>query len=87
MSGRKASGRKVRLVQYPEHEKLRLVSEKSQACGEFLDWLIERGWEPREGGSANVRKLLAEFFEIDQELLEREKEHMLEGCRLLGDAP
>ena len=27
-------------VGYPEHEKLRAVSEKSQACGEFLDWLL-----------------------------------------------
>lgn len=24
---------------YPEHEKLKLVQEKSQACGEFLEWL------------------------------------------------
>ena len=24
---------------YPEHEKLQAVNEKSQAIGEFLDWL------------------------------------------------
>lgn len=24
---------------YPEHEKLQAIKEKSQACGEFLDWL------------------------------------------------
>ncbi len=79
---------KKKLVQYPEHEKLQLVKEKTQACGEFLDWLIEeKGWEPRGGGGANVRRLLAEFFEIDQDLIEREKEHMLESCRLLGEAP
>lgn len=28
---------------YPEHEKLRFISDQSQACGEFLDWLSSRG--------------------------------------------
>jgi hypothetical protein len=27
---------------YPEHEKLKKVSEKSQVIGEFIDWLGER---------------------------------------------
>ncbi len=31
---------------YPEHEKLKLISGKSQAIGEFLDWL--------EGGLATT---------------------------------
>ena len=26
-------------TQYPEHEKLKAISGKSQACGEFVDWL------------------------------------------------
>ncbi len=26
---------------YPEHEKLKAVAEKSQACGAFLEWLLE----------------------------------------------
>lgn len=25
---------------YPEHDKLRAVKDQSQACGEFLDWLL-----------------------------------------------
>lgn len=29
--------------QYPEHEKLLAVKEQSQAVGEFLEWLGERG--------------------------------------------
>ena len=27
---------------YPEHEKLHAVRDKSQACGEFLEWLRSR---------------------------------------------
>jgi hypothetical protein len=26
-------------TKYPEHEKLRAVQERSQSCGEFLEWL------------------------------------------------
>lgn len=28
-------------MSYPEHEKLAKISDQSQACGEFLAWLIE----------------------------------------------
>ena len=28
------------MSKYPEHEKLEQVKEQSQACGEFLDWLL-----------------------------------------------
>lgn len=28
---------------YPEHEKLRAISDKSQAIGEFLEWLETGG--------------------------------------------
>lgn len=64
---------------YPEHDKLRKISDRSQACGEFLDWLEEeKGWElPSHSKPA----LLAEFFEIDQERLEDEKQAMLNELR------
>jgi hypothetical protein len=29
--------------QYPEHEKLTAISDKSQACYDFLEWLGEQG--------------------------------------------
>ena len=29
--------------EYPEHEKMRAISEKSQVVGEFIDWLREDG--------------------------------------------
>lgn len=27
-------------MKYPEHEKLKKISDKSQACGDFLSWLL-----------------------------------------------
>jgi hypothetical protein len=84
---------------YPEHAKLANIQPKSQAIGEFLDWLeqeknltlckpIPKG---EEGGGQfwptyiPVRDLLAEFFEIDQNVLEREKRAMLAYQRELND--
>ena len=95
-------------VGYPEHEKLHAVSEKSQACGEFLEWLLtSQGYQIGEyhehtdecwtddgddvgkrrtcgihenflyQASINVRKLLADFFQINEAKLEDEKRTML----------
>jgi hypothetical protein len=72
---------------YPEHEKLAKVKDRSQACGEFLEWLTS------EGGfvlckyvkdrvfpvpaSVSIADLLARFFKIDQKKIEDEKRAML----------
>src|SRR5690348_13372218 len=98
------------IPKYPEHEKLAKISDKSQACGEFLDWLRqEKGYflmeereftEERETGSpfltpekysytwtdevmvsASTEKLLAEFFDIDQDKIDDEKRQMLDEIR------
>lgn len=73
---------------YPEHEKLRAVADQSQACGEFFEWLTERytlaqwaGEKTLYPASVNIRKLLAEFFQIDEERLEDEKLAMLAALR------
>ena len=78
----------------PEHEKLEKVAERSQVCGEFLEWLgVEKDLVLARWAGANcpgdmlvpvnpcVRDLLAEFFEIDQEKLEAEKVALLEWVR------
>jgi hypothetical protein len=31
------------MSKYPEHEKLSKVSDKSTACGQFVEWLAEKG--------------------------------------------
>lgn len=82
--------------QYPEHHKLGAISDKSQAIYDFLEWVRgEHGLllasyatssSPLEQGRLfpsqhSVRRLLAEFFEIDEEKIEQEKRAMLEGLR------
>lgn len=76
-----------KLHQWPEHDKLREVADRSQAIGEFLEWLdLERdlviaryAHELDEFVPANVstNRLLAEFFGIDLDKLEAEKRDML----------
>lgn len=109
---------------YPEHDKLRAIADKSQVCGEFIDWLHESGIqfavyhahsdacdlhtndcpgaaysdgtnppECRREFHCGLRedvlcpcftsttRLLAEFFEIDEAKLEREKRAMLDKLR------
>ena len=72
---------------YPEHDKLKAVKDKSQAIGEFLEWLHDdRGMVLAERDERNdlfisplsIRALLAEFFEIDEQRLDDEKRAMLD---------
>lgn len=80
------------MADYPEHEKLRAISEKSQAIGEFIEWLAEdQGIQLcRLSGSRvdryapnqqPITKLLALFFEIDLDVIETEKRKMLDELR------
>jgi hypothetical protein len=79
---------------YPEHDKLSAVKDKSQAIGEFLEWLdYEKNYsvcsltEGRNGDGeyspifTSTEKLLAEFFNIDLNKLEQEKRKMLNELR------
>ena len=43
------------MIRIPEHEKLKEVSEKSQVCGSFVDWLESRGFY-KEAMLAQLRK-------------------------------
>jgi hypothetical protein len=77
--------------EYPEHEKLKAVKDRSQAIGEFLEWLQEEKglsickWSDEEReyllAYVSTQALLAEFFKIDRKKLEEEKEGMLEAFR------
>jgi len=70
---------------FPEHEKLKAVREKSQAIGEFLDWvnaekrLCLAGWRGETLFRTNLstQTLLAAFFDIDEAQVERERLAML----------
>jgi hypothetical protein len=98
----------VKAVETPELERLSEVSERSNAIGQFLDWLreekgyhvmrwsVKRDWadydegdpegdEESELGGVRVlestEKLLAEFFDIDLEKVERERRALLDAIR------
>lgn len=74
----------------PEHEKLAKVKDKTQACGEFIEWLAGKGirlaaYSTESGGyhpiSKSIQDLLAEHFGIDRKKLEKEKDQMLDEIR------
>ena len=76
-------------MKYSEHEKMSAVADKSQATGEFLEWLFDtKGYvlcETREDTwheqfdpvNSRIENLLAEFYGVDLNLVEKEKRHML----------
>ena len=98
---------------YPECDKLAAVSERSQAIGEFLEWLESSAVGPdkrpvflayyplithsNDGTTlkkrdqyvsvrpaclnASIERLLAQFFEIDMDKVERERRKILEDLR------
>ena len=63
-------------MDFPEHEKLKVVQEKSQAAGDFYYWAINKGYI-RQCMFLNLEKILAEFFEIDLKKIDNENMQML----------
>lgn len=77
--------------EYPEHEKLHAVRAQSQSIGEFLDWLFnecgyvlccttdhsDHPYVPC-GSDATITRLLARYFDINEEKLENEKLALLQ---------
>lgn len=83
--------------EYPEHEKLSCVSDKSQTIGLFLDWLLNE--QPYHlavydddyydghvlfPARDSINELLARYFDIDLQRLEMEKREMLAFQRELN---
>lgn len=70
---------------YPEHQKLRAIADRSQAIGEFLDWMGHQGFwlHDRDGFEphGSVQDWLARYFDIDRDKIEAEKRAMLEALR------
>lgn len=77
----------------PTLDKMIEIQEQSQLCGEFLEWLQSRyamfdkkqkrdsGVFIGNGDYIYTEKVLADFFEIDLEEAEREKEIILSGIK------
>lgn len=84
--------------EHPEHEKLDKIRHKSQAVGEFLDWLAEEKgvrlctlqkveeFSGRQYWPIRVsnQEIIAEFFDIDLDKLDKEKQEMLDSLRKAG---
>ena len=82
-------------MKYPECEKLAAVSDKSQAIGAFLEWLRETkeyeiakwdtddrlGIDKLSPVHYSIESLLAEYFEIDMNKVEKERQQILEDVR------
>lgn len=80
-------------INTPILDKMLEIQEQSEVYGEFLDWFLYRYTvferkQKREspfvdaygaGDYINKEKLLAEFFDIDLEEAEREKELLLKS--------
>lgn len=86
----------VPFFHYPEHEKLKKISDKSQAIYDFIEWINHKKeiylseWVTMPGrrsdpvlsyARTSTHSLLAEFFGIDQSKIDTEKETMLELIR------
>lgn len=77
----------------PTLDKMIEIQEQSQLCGEFLEWLQSRyamfdkkqkrdsGVFIGNGDYIYTEKVLADFFEIDLEEAEREKEIIFSGIK------
>lgn len=77
-------------TEYPEHEKLDKVKDKSQAIGEFLENGMPDGvtfgqWNSKgtriHPVTPNIQQWLADYFGIDRDKLEAEKDQMLDEIR------
>lgn len=80
----------------PMLDKMRAVRERSQAIGEFLEWLQGKGYIlcrrtrgeemhfPYLPAGKSIEELLAEFFEVDLDVAERERRTVLEYVRQRG---
>ena len=80
-------------MEYPEHERLKEVEEEFRSIGEFLEWLEGRNIELGQMGKGDrgiiellpIQKtkeaLVAEYFNIDKEALEKEKVQMFEALK------
>jgi hypothetical protein len=70
------------MKKYPEHEKLKVVSEKTQFVHDFLQWCEVQGiFLEKDGMYKRHDELLYKFTGINRWKLEDEKRAMLDGIR------
>lgn len=69
-------------AEYPEHEKLRAVADKTQFVADFLEFCQEQGiYQMKDDVYQRYDDLLYKFTEIDRWKLEDEKRAMLDAVK------
>lgn len=77
-------------MEYPEHEKMKKIADKSQTIGEFLEWINQEGYAIGEfnrmsgeldTSRKSIQDLLAEFFDIDLNKIDKEKRAMIKSLQ------
>ena len=82
------------LPECPECDRAIAVKDKSQSIGEFLEWMeLEKGlvrayydedYNVYRRAHGGIEKLLAEYFEIDLDKVEREKRRLLAKLQVIN---
>lgn len=65
---------------YPEHEKMLAHRNEAQAQGEFVEWLVHNSYLDYRCDKT-LEQLIAEFHDIDLDVIRREKAEMLVDIR------
>ena len=68
----------------PTLDRILEIQEQSELCGDFLDWFLNKyavfeRRQKRESPFVNPERLLADFFDIDLDEAERERESILKS--------
>jgi ribonuclease HI len=78
------------VLRTPELDKVKNIQEKSQAIGEFLEWMgcngihlakYHENSDYLREHRVSKESLIAEFFHIDLKKVEEERQQLLESCR------
>ena len=77
------------MLNTPTLDKIKAVHEESQSIGEFLEWLTQDHWicdYDKDAGTffptySGIEQLLAEYFDIDLDQAEKERQALLDELR------
>jgi len=80
------------MKEYPEHDKQSKIIDQSQIIGCFIEWLMHETdivfgkWDEHDDElnpcHISIQQILADYFDIDLNKLEAEKQSMLEKIRM-----
>ena len=79
------------MTNYPEHDKLMKAREESPIIGNFLEFCgytlcyYNKQYDEFVPTNLSIEEVLAEFFDIDLDILNQEKMEMLEQLQRAND--